>query len=269
MKSFWILPMLTLASLTSAQMLSPKAGAPAAATSAATLGIAAPNIPGAPFSADTVSESTRVLPNGEMVHVTTRGKLYRDSEGRTRRESETPKGGRSVMIADTVQRVMILVNPNDKSAKVFHWTAPTTGSQPPVPGASANLPISQPWASPPQSAIGASLPPGPNATLAPISASPVKVNSERLESRVLEGVTVTGMRVTRTTEAGAAGNEKAIVSTTETWMSPELKLTILWQTDDPRSGQSVTKIMNLLRTEPDASLFQVPSDYVVRDSAQK
>ena len=40
----------------------------------------------APFSADVVTETTQTLPDGNRIHQITTVKMYRDSEGRTRRE---------------------------------------------------------------------------------------------------------------------------------------------------------------------------------------
>lgn len=53
----------------------------------ATLRPAGQTVKGAPYSADEISESTQVLGDGTRIHNETRGKIYRDSEGRTRRES--------------------------------------------------------------------------------------------------------------------------------------------------------------------------------------
>ncbi len=62
------------------------------------------------------------------------------------------------------------------------------------------------------------------------------------------------------------GNDKPIVSVTETWFSPELKMAVLTETDDGQSGHSTMKLINIVRTEPVAQLFQVPSDYTVKDT---
>ncbi len=43
-------------------------------------------VKGAPFSADVTTETTMVLQDGNHIHQTSKLKLYRDGEGRTRRE---------------------------------------------------------------------------------------------------------------------------------------------------------------------------------------
>ncbi len=62
---------------------------------------------------------------------------------------------------------------------------------------------------------------------------------------------------------GAQGNDRPITTTTETWMSPDLKVMILYTSNDPRSGEHTQKLINISRSEPDPSLFQPPPDYTV------
>jgi len=35
---------------------------------------------------------------------------------------------------------------------------------------------------------------------------------------------------------------------------------------DPRTGESTYRLHNIIRAEPDRSLFMVPADYTVRDT---
>jgi TonB family protein len=90
-------------------------------------------------------------------------------------------------------------------------------------------------------------------------------NKEDLGTQLVEGVECTGTRMTTTIPAGAIGNEGPIKTVTETWYSPELKMTILSKKSDPRFGETVYKVMNINRAEPEASLFQVPNDYTVKE----
>ncbi len=275
MKLCLILPMLALMGWASGQVLTPATGAPVpAAGIAGAPSIIPPNIPGAPFSADTITEISRHLQNSQPTHTILSGKLYRDSEGRTRRETQSQDGGRTIVITDPVRRVMILFNASQKTARIYHWQSPKTGGQAQAgaTAASANLPA-QPWSAPTQSPPGATLALRGGGPLTPVPASPsimpVKTHVEKLEDRELDGVMVTGTRITRTTEAGAPGTAMPMVSTTETWFSPELKLTILSETNNPQSGQTVTKLVSLQRSEPDASLFEAPPDYTVQDGAKQ
>jgi len=92
--------------------------------------------------------------------------------------------------------------------------------------------------------------------------------SEELGSQVMEGVSVQGKRVTRTIPAGDIGNDRALEIVTETWFSPELQVVVMSRTTDPRSGDSVYKLTNVSRAEPDRSLFEVPADYQIREEGR-
>jgi hypothetical protein len=37
--------------------------------------------------------------------------------------------------------------------------------------------------------------------------------------------------------------------------------------NDPRSGESSYKLTNIMRSEPDRGLFQVPPDYTVKETS--
>jgi hypothetical protein len=81
----------------------------------------------------------------------------------------------------------------------------------------------------------------------------------------LSGVTAQGKSMTRTIAAGSMGNAQPIVSTSEVWTSPDLQLVVLAKRTDPRLGQSTYSLQNIQRAEPATTLFQVPSDYAVKD----
>jgi hypothetical protein len=76
-------------------------------------------------------------------------------------------------------------------------------------------------------------------------------------------VVAEGTRYTHTIPAGAIGNEKPIVITTERWYSSDLQTVVMIRRSDPRTGETVFTLSNIQRTEPDASLFQVPADFTV------
>ncbi len=88
---------------------------------------------------------------------------------------------------------------------------------------------------------------------------------EKLESKNIEGVIAEGTRNTTTWPVGSQGNDRPIVQTNETWRSAELKETVLSRNVDPRSGESVTKLINISRAEPDPALFQPPAGYTIVD----
>ena len=63
-------------------------------------------VKGAPYSAEEVSESNQMLADGTRIHRENRTQVFRDSEGRTRRE--TPD---NITITDPVANVTYLLNP--------------------------------------------------------------------------------------------------------------------------------------------------------------
>lgn len=82
-----------------------------------------------------------------------------------------------------------------------------------------------------------------------------------LGAKDFDGVRANGERTTWTIPAGRIGNEKPIVITREVWTSPDLLLTVQMRDADPRRGETVYRLANLKRGEPDPSLMKVPADY--------
>ena len=100
----------------------------------------------------------------------------------------------------------------------------------------------------------------------PLMAMPgVQVKVEKLDGKSIAGVYAVGRRVTRTRPPGTVGNDKTIVSVSDRWVSPDLKILLASSMDDPREQQS-REATRLDRTEPDASLFQVPAGYTVTEA---
>ena len=89
---------------------------------------------------------------------------------------------------------------------------------------------------------------------------------EALPARTIEGVRVEGRRLTKTIAAGAIGNEWPITIVSEEWTSPDLQVLVLTDRKDPRNGDSSYKLQRIQRGDPSPSLFQVPSDYEVRET---
>jgi hypothetical protein len=90
-----------------------------------------------------------------------------------------------------------------------------------------------------------------------------------LGTQTIEGVEATGTQSIVTIPAGAIGNEQPIKIVSEQWYSPALQVVVLSKRSDPRTGEMVYRLTQLDRSEPAASLFQVPADYTVNDMATK
>ena len=54
----------------------------------------------------------------------------------------------------------------------------------------------------------------------------------------------------------------------EVWTSPDLKTIVYSKRTDPRMGEQTFKLTNIVRAEPDPSLFIVPSDFKLSEGPQ-
>ena len=84
---------------------------------------------------------------------------------------------------------------------------------------------------------------------------------EDLGTRTIEGVNAQGERRTHTIESGDIGNDRPIVIMDEHWYSPDLHVEVKSMHSDPRTGEDDTDLINIVRGEPDPSLFQLPAGY--------
>jgi len=76
---------------------------------------------------------------------------------------------------------------------------------------------------------------------------------------------VKGIRLTTTIAAGAMGNDKPMITSSERWFSEDLKMDLLIKSSSPESGQHVRRLVNIRSGDPDPLLFEVPADYAVKD----
>jgi hypothetical protein len=233
-------------------------GAPGGGGPMGESGILRAGVKNAPFSADVVTESTRTLADGNHIRQTVNSKVYRDSEGRTRREQAVSLNGlapdanmrQMVFINDPVGGVTYSLNAQErtgtKTLRNFDGRGPQrtsldTSSR--GPGANA----------------------GPDGRQARMGG--VVPKTESLGRQAIEGVQAEGRRTTMTIPAGQAGNELPIHIVVESWYSADLQTTVLARHSDPRNGETVTRLMNISRSEPAHLLFEAPADYKVSESA--
>ena len=87
--------------------------------------------------------------------------------------------------------------------------------------------------------------------------------SEDLGEQNIEGVSARGTRTITTIPAGAIGNERPIEIMYEKWFSNELQMVVYSKQSDPRTGEQTYRLTNINRSEPDPSLFQLPTGYKV------
>jgi hypothetical protein len=215
----------------------------------------------APYSAERVYESVQVLADGNRIVQRRTEQLYRDADGRSRVESEW-QGKALVQIQDPVRNMSYRLYPGDKTGlrMAIGEPAPASSAAPAVQQAGSN------GISAGAAKVAEQLAPA----LASATASADSQRTVRsLGTRQMDGVTVEGSLETVTIAAGKAGNALPIVSTVESWHSRELKLDLYVKFNDPRYGEQITRVRNVRRNEPPASLFTASAEYTVREIARR
>lgn len=204
----------------------------------------------APYSASFTDTSSEKLQDGSALTHTDTRTVARDSLGRTREETTIPAHGdkaarTEVVIFDPVARTVTQLHTADKTAVVR--TLPT----------------------PPQGAVTRPTPPADGATDHPHGPrEDSNVVRTDLGSKTISGIVATGTRTVRTIPAGTMGNAAALVSTHEEWFSPDLKIEVSRADSDPFHGTYTLTASSLSKAEPDAGLFKVPSDYIVKQAPE-
>jgi hypothetical protein len=90
-----------------------------------------------------------------------------------------------------------------------------------------------------------------------------QVVTQDLGTKNIEGVQANGTRSTRTIPAGQIGNDKPISIVTEVWISPDLQTVVYSKRSDPRMGEQIFSLTNIVRGQPDPSLFTIPADFKI------
>lgn len=94
-----------------------------------------------------------------------------------------------------------------------------------------------------------------------------KATTKELGFKDIEGVRAEGKLRSYTIPAQEIGNKNAITVSTETWISPELQITVYSKHSDPRTGEVIYRLANVNRSEPSRALFSVPDDYTVKSTS--
>jgi len=238
-------------------------------------GMDATPVKGSPFCATVVTEHTQTFADGNRIHTTENSVLCRDSEGRTRREAQlnllgaVPQGTASKMITivDPVAGVRYSLDPTAKIARKMSLPAMLQESGTVAAGAGTrNVMVYS------RSGAPEGLPPAMPGTAVFIDRKVISAGgsdtppiTENLGDQTINGIHATGTRVTTTIPAGQMGNEQPINVVSEDWYSPELKVMVMTKHTDPWAGQLTTQFANVNTSEPDSSLFTIPSDYRVVD----
>jgi hypothetical protein len=216
---------------------------------------------GKPFSATITTHTSQSYMDGTNVNNTTTVVQYRDAEGRTRMESDTPDG-KTITIRDPVARTVYSLDPATKTA----MQRPMAGI--PIPMGTV-LPASGGAANPVPGGRGGRGARGGSMTAS--GADAVAENAKRnpnntvddLGMMTVNGVPARGTRITTVIPVGAIGNDREFRSVDERWYSPDLNMLVKSVSTDPRFGTTTHEMTNISRVNPDRSLFEVPADYKI------
>ncbi|HEX6464847.1 MAG TPA: hypothetical protein VFZ98_10350 [Vicinamibacterales bacterium] len=266
-------------------------------------------VKGAPYSADIIVQSSQTLADGNHISHQETSHVYRDGDGRTRRErtglmsAVGPKGpivsttGLIVSIVDPVAGYSYSLDTEHKIA----WRTPIGASQEVLAKIKASMEREARGGSQPESTAennasaeeaaaklraekaaqteargrsGGPAPAGPGGGDAVTKLGRGEVRSfslsqQPLEHATIDGLPVEGHKTSETIPAGKIGNEQPITVTSEEWTSTDLKVLVLTKHNDPRTGESTYHLTNVVRAEPDPSLFMVPADFTVKDTGIK
>lgn len=204
----------------------------------------------APYSATAVTETTQVLLDGTRIVNKSVASLARDNEGRTRREETVSNFGplttavsKLVFITDPVARTEYVLDLNRRIGYVHKLQDAKI------------ITLEQKHAS------------SPNGVPSISAATVADVKQHALPDTNIDGVSCEHILETQTIPARTIGNDRQITITSETCASPELHLLLMRKRNDPRYGNTVYRLTDIHRTEPDPSSFQIPSDFKLVDES--
>src|SRR5712672_4831585 len=214
-----------------------------------------------PYTATATTESTQVLADGNRIVNKTSSFVARDSQGRTRRETDLHRIGtmqvdspKTIFINDPASHTQYIFSPGGEATKVIRSESS--------------------WKEKPQiielrTARERRVKDKVFVTTQGVreiqqsKESNEQIKHEDLGTQTIEGVSAQGKRETVTIPAGQIGNERPIEIVTETWFSPELHTMVMKKSSDPRSGETTYRLTQIKRGEPDPALFQTPEGFKV------
>jgi hypothetical protein len=203
---------------------------------------------GAPYSAtETVESATTYRDGNRAVRGITNRRLYRDSHGRTRVDAvflpadSTDPVPIGITINDPVAGKQYSLQPEQKTFNAVPWRGASAIYPPvtaPVPSTSMTV------------AIG---------YFQGVPESECKTVS--LGAQVVDGIKVVGTRVEHTIPIGTFRNQKPIDIRVEQWFSLDLGVIIQTTRWTSIGTEAIHRLEQVVRAEPDATLFTVPPDY--------
>ena len=260
---------------------------------------------GAPYSAEATTEFTHLLGDGNRISRKSVTRVFRDGEGRTRREqvTTTPDGESvSISIVDPIAGKTFVLDPKTRTAVPAGLAFYRPSASTPAPaggggggrGGAAGQGTGGGASSGGGGRRGVIVPATVEATrveaertgrveqaeTSVTAAAASKATTERIASgggtsstenlgqQIVEGVMAEGTRTTTVIPAGGVGNAQPITVLAEQWFSPDLQVLLMTRHSDPRTGETIYRLTNVVRGEPDRSLFEVPADYTIKTNVR-
>ena len=236
-------------------------------------------VKGAPYSATAVTESTQTLSDGNRITNKSSASIYRDSEGRTRREQtlraigpfvKSGVGPQTIFISDPVAGTSYTLDPEARVARKmpplrfkFETKLPPPGEGKLGPSGDKQYRLEVH----PDVVFEKKVAEG-GIAMGWTAARNDNAKSESLGKQNIEGVEAEGTRTTITIPAGEIGNEREIQIVSERWYSQELQTIVMTRHSDPRFGENTYRLTNISREEPSRVLFEVPADYTVKEGPE-
>ncbi|MGH9308850.1 MAG: hypothetical protein ACRD1U_05725 [Vicinamibacterales bacterium] len=240
---------------------------------------------GRPYSAEATTEFVHVLGDGNRIARKSSSRIFRDGEGRTRREELGSKDTlESISIYDPVARTSFVLDPAAKTArksvaqivypawkmddakKVMIFSAKVAAAEEPAAAERA----AEHGGAHSVTEVRTVATPAPRAGLhhefVNVVEGNVRVERTPLGRQTIEGVAADGTKTTTIIPAGAIGNQLEIRIVSEEWFAPDLEVLVMTRHSDPRSGETTYRLSNIIRAEPGAGMFDLPPDYTVKDS---
>jgi tetratricopeptide (TPR) repeat protein len=203
-------------------------------------------VTGLPFSADESVRIVQQLANGVTLSHEMKGRVYRSTQGVQRFEGTLvgtdpakPQPGTVVWVVDPVEHTALSWNTNSKIATLTYI---------PADGMATVRFLPEPRASGSDREI-----------------QPDNLTTTDLGHQTRDKLRLVGKRVTGTIPVGKIGNEQPVVVTSDVWVSPALKLLVNEVNQDPRTGNRMEELTHIMREEPDATLFEVPAGYTLKE----
>jgi hypothetical protein len=257
------------------QTMQANGGAGGSVAFTATIVSGGKTVTGAPYSAQVVTESVQPFADGNAITHTSTSSVWRDSQGRTRREQNINVIGPSqasgaaiqfITIDDPVAGVHYNLNPTKMIATQIATPGTMSGAagevlpKKVIPSDGSNVSITYLSSGDAAFTAGGR---GGSISVMPSEVSSNNVTTESLGADTMQGLSVLGTRITRTIPAGQIGNAQPILIVTDKWYSQDLQLEVKTVHSDPRTGTTTTTVTNLSRNEPNPSLFTVPAGYTI------